>query len=214
MLLAQEVAALTTALAMAHTDLAALRAALAGAAALTPALDAAADALVDGRPPPGWAKRSWGAPSAAAWAAGAAARHTQLAKWLAGGRPRAVWLPGLFNPAGLLTAVRQEAARARSADGWALDDVVVKTEVGKCGVARGGTVENGNPGGRASRTPPPTQPWLLVSNHAARTRPGTRPPSQWEAGGRPRPQVLACLPRPPAPPTPPTPAPRLLSRLS
>lgn len=119
----QEATTLGAALARAAADLASLRAALAGAASLTPALVAAGDALADGRPPPGWAKASWAAPTAAAWATTAAARRAQLASWLARGPPRALWLPGLANLGAFFAAVKQDAARAAAGVGWALDDV-------------------------------------------------------------------------------------------
>jgi len=37
-------------------------------------------------------------------------RHDQLSKWI-GARPKSVWLTGLFNPAALFTAMKQDALR-------------------------------------------------------------------------------------------------------
>jgi dynein heavy chain len=152
--LRQEVARLDGLLGRVASDLAGLRAALAGTAILTPALAAALEALAAGRPPAVWTKASWEAPSLAAWADGAAARAAQLARWLAGGRPKAVWLPGLFNPPGFFTAVKQEAARAKAAEGWALDDVSLVLTVthppvggGESSEGSGGSGPGGGGGG-------------------------------------------------------------------
>lgn len=64
-------------------------------------------------------------------------RHDQLVKWLTAGRPRAYWLTGFFNPQGLLTAMKQEVNRRHAPDKWALDDVVMTSEVGGGGRGRG-----------------------------------------------------------------------------
>lgn len=44
-------------------------------------------------------------------------------------RPVSFWLTGFFNPQGFLTSVRQEITRAHRADKWALDAMVMKTNV-------------------------------------------------------------------------------------
>ena len=118
--LRQECERLNATLALATADLRSLRRALAGTAALTPSLVLALEALGSGRVPAAWVKKSWECPprnDAARWAAGASDRARQLSRWLAEGRPRVVWLPGLFNPAGFFTAIKQEAARAAAAAG-------------------------------------------------------------------------------------------------
>jgi dynein heavy chain len=138
--LRQEAERLSAALTRARGTLSALRLALAGAAALDAPLAEALDAVAAGRPPPAWAATSWPAPTLGAWAAGAAARHEQLARWLSAGRPRSFWLGGLANPAAFLAAAVQEAARRRGGaerggagagapPRWALDDAVQASEV-------------------------------------------------------------------------------------
>lgn len=70
----------------------------AGTIALSGALVEALDALCNARIPREWLARSWEASALGAWFAGLLARHDQLARWLSGGRPKAYWLTGFFNP--------------------------------------------------------------------------------------------------------------------
>merc|ERR1739841_203592 len=58
-------------------------------------------------------------------------RHEQLDRWVFSNRPKVFWFTGFFNPQGFLTSMQQEVARNHS--GWALDDVVLQTEVLKQG---------------------------------------------------------------------------------
>lgn len=53
----------------------------------------------------------------------------QLSKWLRDGRPPSFWITAFFNAQGFLTAVQQEVTRAHSKDKWALDNMVVHTEM-------------------------------------------------------------------------------------
>ena len=145
--LRQEVGRLGSVLASVEADLASLRAAVDGTATLTPALALALEALADGRTPPTWTKLSWEAASLAAWADGAAARSAQLGRWLGGGRPKAVWLPGLANPPGFFTALKQEAARAKAGEGWALDDVSLSLTVTHPPIFEGGPLPENAPAG-------------------------------------------------------------------
>jgi dynein heavy chain len=123
-----------------------LRLAVAGEVPMTADLAAAAAALAAGAAPHGWLwtaagdEFSWAAPrTLAPWLASLNQRHAQLQAWLASPRaarrPASFWLPGFFNPAGLLTAMKQEVTRKHSqggnghGGGWALDEVVYHTEV-------------------------------------------------------------------------------------
>ncbi|KAL6769277.1 DHC15 [Auxenochlorella protothecoides x Auxenochlorella symbiontica] len=126
----QEAAALNRVLHYVMATLASLARMAAGTGPQTPALGAAAHALLAGGLPPDWAARSWDGPGLARWEAGLVARHEQLARWLgAGAPPPSLWLGGLANPAGLLLAVRQEAARRHAAERWSLDDMGLAMEV-------------------------------------------------------------------------------------
>lgn len=93
------------------------------------------NAIFDARVPRSWLynpagdELSWLSPNLGAWYAGLILRDTQFRTWLANGRPNSYWLSGFFNPQGFLTAVQQEITRAHKAENWALDAVVVFSEV-------------------------------------------------------------------------------------
>ena len=89
----------------------------------------ALDALFDAKIPPKWLKKSWESASIGTWFQGLLQRHKQLETWLNKGRPKAYWLTGFFNPQGFLTAMKQEVNRQHAKDKWALDDVVMTSEV-------------------------------------------------------------------------------------
>jgi dynein heavy chain, axonemal len=72
---------------------------------------------------------SWLSPGLGAWYGGLITRDGQYRKWLSSGRPASFWLAGFFNAQGFLTAVQQEITRNHKADNWALDGVVVHSEV-------------------------------------------------------------------------------------
>jgi dynein heavy chain len=59
------------------------------------------------------------------WLAGLQRRHTQLNEWLISGRPASFWMAGFFNPAGFLTAFKQELVRRNkeNKEPWSLGGV-------------------------------------------------------------------------------------------
>lgn len=106
-----------------------LRLAIAGTIALSGNLIDAVDALFIARTPVFWLSKSWEASTLGNWFTGMLQRYDQLNKWLNLGRPKAYWMTGFFNPQGFLTAMKQEVSRKHAADKWALDDVVMTSEV-------------------------------------------------------------------------------------
>merc|ERR1711865_1010731 len=76
-----------------------------------------------------WLRWSWLSGTLGNWFTGLLQRFDQLSKWLNSGRPKAYWLTGWFNPQGFLTAMKQEVNRKHAAEKWALDDVVMTSEV-------------------------------------------------------------------------------------
>jgi len=106
-----------------------LRLAIAGTIALSGDLVDALSALFDARIPASWLKKSWESATIGSWFQGLLQRFDQLNKWLNNGRPKGYWLTGFFNPQGFLTAMKQEVNRKHAADKWALDDVVMTSEV-------------------------------------------------------------------------------------
>ena len=72
---------------------------------------------------------TWLTPSLGVWYSGLLQRDSQYRLWLSTGRPLAFWMTGFFNPQGFLTAVQQEITRAHKHENWALDSVVLHSEV-------------------------------------------------------------------------------------
>jgi len=91
------------------------------------------DTLFAGRVPTPWIKSSWESPTVGAWMDVLLQRHDQLNAWLNTGRPKSFWLPGFFNPQGFLTAVKQEVTRRHAGEHWALDEVVLVSQVLRAG---------------------------------------------------------------------------------
>jgi len=93
------------------------------------------NALYDARVPKSWVYNpagdeiSWLAPNLGLWFGGLLTRDDQYRKWLNNGRPLSFWMAGFFNPQGFLTAVQQEITRAHKNENWALDSVVLHSEV-------------------------------------------------------------------------------------
>ncbi|KAL4552567.1 hypothetical protein Ndes2526B_g02495 [Nannochloris sp. 'desiccata'] len=127
--LRQEIERLNKVVAVVAETLRMLRLAIAGTIAMGDDVLASLEAVHAGRPPAAWLKISWESPTLGSWFQGLLSRHAQLHAWLNLGRPKSFWLPGFFNPQGFLTAVKQEVTRKHAADGWALDDVVMVSEV-------------------------------------------------------------------------------------
>ena len=106
-----------------------LRLAIAGTIALAGDLVEALDKLFNASIPSAWLKKSWESSTIGSWFQGLLRRHDQLDRWLHRGRPKGYWLTGFFNPQGFLTAMKQEVNRLHAKDKWALDDVVMTSEV-------------------------------------------------------------------------------------
>merc|ERR1711988_2002301 len=105
-----------------------LQLAIAGTVIVTSDLQDALNCIFDARVPPQWTKKSWSSPTLGVWFGdGLCNRTAELVGWLMGGRPKAYWMTGYFNPQGFLTAVQQEVTRRHQ--GWALDGVQLNTEV-------------------------------------------------------------------------------------
>jgi len=127
--LRQEIDRLNIVIKLSEGTLKNLRLAIAGTIALTGDLIEALDALFDARIPGVWVKKSWDANTLGLWFTGLTQRFDQLHKWLNSGRPKGFWMTGFFNPGGFLTAMKQEVNRKHAGDKWALDDVVMTSEV-------------------------------------------------------------------------------------
>ena len=129
--LRQEIDRLNVVIGLTTSTLKNLRLAIAGTVALSGSLIDALDSLADGKIPPQWLAKSWESSSLGAWFQGLIQRYDQLSKWInmSNARPKAYWLTGFFNPQGFLTAMKQEVNRKHAGDKWALDDVVMTSEV-------------------------------------------------------------------------------------
>merc|ERR1739848_837653 len=88
--------------------------------------------IYDGKVPATWEKVAFvSMRPLAGWLEHLIARMKQLSEWaLDLCLPKAVWISGFFNPQSFLTAILQTQARKNE---WALDKVVISTEVQKRG---------------------------------------------------------------------------------
>eukprot|EP01063_Lacrimia_lanifica_P018008 TRINITY_DN2498_c0_g1_i2.p1 TRINITY_DN2498_c0_g1~~TRINITY_DN2498_c0_g1_i2.p1 ORF type:complete len:1214 (+),score=616.18 TRINITY_DN2498_c0_g1_i2:88-3642(+) len=127
----QEIERLNVCVKLIRSTLKDLKLAIAGAVVMTPALQEARENLFDARVPPKWVVVSWPSPTMGLWFEEVLTRYKQLDTWTKEDRPAKYWLTGFYNPQGFLTSVRQEVTRGHKNEGWALDDVVLKTEVQK-----------------------------------------------------------------------------------
>ena len=114
-------------------DLSNLQSAVRGEVVLTNELQRTINSMYDARVPHVWAwtpgsdEFSWISSTLGLWFASLLDRDAQERKWLNEGRPPCYWLTGFKNPAGFLTAMKQEVTRQHKADSWALDDVLYQT---------------------------------------------------------------------------------------
>lgn len=127
----QEIERLNVCIKSIRSSLKNLKLAIAGVIVLSQDLADCRDALFDAKVPAKWVAVAWPSPSMGLWFEEVVVRHKQLDSWNKDDRPPKYWLTGFYNPQGFLTSVRQEVTRAHKAEGWALDDVVVKTEMQK-----------------------------------------------------------------------------------
>jgi len=88
------------------------------------------NSLFDGKVPATWEKVAFvSMRPLSGWMDNLVQRIKQLQDWTIDlSMPRAVWVSGFFNPQSFLTAILQTQARKNE---WALDQVVVSTEVTK-----------------------------------------------------------------------------------
>ena len=125
--LGQEVERLQKVISLVGRTMKDMKLAIAGTIIMSDTLRVAMNSIFDARAPPNWVKISWPSPTLGLWFLLLQDRTKQLASWLDQGRPSTFWMTGFFNPQGFLTAMRQEVARNHK--GWALDDVVLTTNV-------------------------------------------------------------------------------------
>jgi len=131
----QEINRLNATMSNVRNTLVDLKLAINGEIIMTPLLISALDCVFDGKPPVHWytdssgEETAWTLPSLSLWFNGIVEREKQLTHWLTNSRPVSYWLTGFYNPQGFLTATRQEITRRHREQKWALDDVILKTEV-------------------------------------------------------------------------------------
>jgi dynein heavy chain len=127
--LRQEIDRMQRVISRVRTTLTDLILAIDGTIIMSEQLRDALDNMYDARVPRSWTAISWPSTSLGFWFTEMLERHAQFHSWCFEGRPKAFWLTGFFNPAGFITAMRQEITRANK--GWALDSVVAANKVTK-----------------------------------------------------------------------------------
>eukprot|EP01061_Rhynchopus_euleeides_P039485 TRINITY_DN6779_c0_g1_i1.p1 TRINITY_DN6779_c0_g1~~TRINITY_DN6779_c0_g1_i1.p1 ORF type:complete len:591 (+),score=257.11 TRINITY_DN6779_c0_g1_i1:69-1775(+) len=125
----QEVERLNVCLKRVYQNLTDLKQAIAGIVVMSADLQAVRDSIHDAKVPQKWIIVSWVSPTMGLWFEEVILRQRQLDSWVREERPAKYWLTGFYNPQGFLTSVRQEVTRAHKNEGWALDDVQLKSEV-------------------------------------------------------------------------------------
>jgi dynein heavy chain len=131
----QELQRLQNVIAKVRFTLAQLQLAIKGEVVMTAELQETLDSMFDAKVPHYFENTltgdefSWRLPTLGLWFTSLIQRDDQDRSWLNEGRPACFWLTGFFNPAGCLTAMKQEVTRKHKGDKWALDDVVYHTEV-------------------------------------------------------------------------------------
>jgi dynein heavy chain len=109
--------------------------AIRGEVVITSEIEESINLIFDARVPKLWLfnpagdELSWLAPNLGIWYSNLVTRDAQYRSWLEKGRPGTFWLGGFFNPQGFLTSVQQEITRAHKNENWALDSVVVHSEI-------------------------------------------------------------------------------------
>ena len=146
----QEIERLNVCISRVFENLTSLKQAIAGIVVMSSDLQAVRDAIYNAKVPAKWIMVSWSryavsvwtreegclflnththSPTMGLWFEEVLLRQRQLDSWCREDRPPKYWLTGFYNPQGFLTSVRQEVTRAHKNEGWALDDVLLKTEV-------------------------------------------------------------------------------------
>jgi dynein heavy chain len=131
----QEIQRLQVAISKVRGTLEIVMQAIRGEVVVTGEIMESINAIFDARVPKSWLfspagdELSWLAPNLGVWYGGMLQRDSQYRTWLSLGRPNSFWMTGFFNPQGFLTAVQQEITRAHKGESWALDAVVLHSEV-------------------------------------------------------------------------------------
>jgi dynein heavy chain len=127
--LRQEIDRMQNVIATVRVTLAQMQLAIDGTIIMSAQLQNAFDNMYDARVPAHWAQISWLSTTLGFWYTELLDRHAQFYSWCFDGRPKAFWMTGFFNAQGFTTAMRQEITRAHK--GWALDVVIMASEVTK-----------------------------------------------------------------------------------
>jgi dynein heavy chain len=135
----QEIERMQIVLKTLRTTLTDLELAIDGSIVMNDLLYNAMNSLYDGRIPEHWRRISWPASNLKEWFDQVKLRYDQYVKWIETGKVEAFWLGGMFNPAGFLTSLRQQACRATEGESrWSLDQTFMQAEVQSGGRGQGG----------------------------------------------------------------------------